>query len=265
MGWLDSIFGWGGEDPVAVMQRQQAQARIDAENRAKAEAAARAEQQRLIDEAAAANAANQAAAAATPGNPAFVSARPEFEALYPAGFETTTIPEDFGGSTIEANIGRGRTAAQDLIANMLKRGTVSETGGAAATSALGTQEIGLRNRLDAIRDTMVANERAKLRGIVNPGYAAAEQTAAGGFDPGPYQGQVGAEVAAFTGGFPGAFEAAGGGGGFDLAALQAGGGSVTDPRNVSIDPYAVEGGKLSSGTGEYSAPAPKKKRSTSVF
>jgi len=262
MGFLDSIFGWGGEDPLAVQQRQQAQVRIDAENRAKAEAAAAAEQQRLQDEANAAALRNTVG----PGDPGFQSAGPQFSALYPEGFDVSAIPGDFGAGTINANITRGRTAAQDFINNMLQRGTLSESGGAAATSALGKQEAGLRTKLGALRDTMVANERAKIRGIANEGLDVAQKTAAGGFDPGPYQGRINADISSFTSGFPGALTAGGGTGDFDLNALQLASGGVSDPRNVQIDPYAVEGGKLSSGV-EDAAPPPsgKKKRTTAVF
>lgn len=258
MSWFSNIVnnaaGWGGEDPEAVRQRQAAVAAAAAKAQADAEAAA---------QATAASTATATAANRVPPPYAGPSGAQKLEALLPPGFDASMLPSDFGAGNIESAISKGRGTAQDFISNMLKRGTLTPGGAGLAGSNLGTQETGLRSRLSGVRDAMVANERAGLRGIANEGYTAGQGQTGEFFDPAPYQQRVNTELGRFTSGFPDQFTSGGGTADFDLNALQSSGGGVSGSQNVALDPYAVEGGKLSAGIAE---PAPgKKKRTTSVF
>lgn len=195
------------------------------------------------------------------------TAEAKLQGLLPSGFENTLIPSTTGNPLIESLLGKGRGTAQSFIDNMVRRGTLTDTGKASALTALSTQDPGVRNKLTGISQTLLEGERGKLRGIANEGYGAASGQSGETFDPSPYYGRANTEAAQFLSAFPSSYTTAVGdtGGLYDTSGLGAAGGGVTRPQNVSFDPYAVEGGKLSTGLDESGSPPPSKKRSTSVF
>jgi hypothetical protein len=202
----------------------------------------------------------------TPEAPAGPSALEKLSAVLPSGFEQSLLPASLGTPLVEGAVTTGRGRAIDFINNMLRRGTVTGTGAESARAALGSQDPSVRGRLTDVSNALLENERAKLRGIASEGYTAAGSQPGDVFDPGPYQGRVSTEASQFQQGFPAAFATSAGdlGSLYDVSGLAGAGGAVTSPQNVQYDPYAVAGGKLTSGL-EEPAPATAKKRTTAVF
>lgn len=209
------------------------------------------------------------AASAPPPPPSYSgpTATQKLEALLPSGFEQSYVPGGFGQSTLETLVGTGRGKAQEFIDTLLKRKTLTGTGASKAATTLGTQEAGARTKLTELRDALLEKERGTLRGIAGGGYSAAGGQSGEFFDPSPYQQQVQSEASRFQGAFPGELTSAAGdvSGLFDTSALGGAGGVVSGPQNIQYDPYAQEGGKLTTGLEETGAPPPSKKRSTAVF
>jgi|KBSMisStandDraft_5_1062788.scaffolds.fasta_scaffold172804_2 hypothetical protein len=210
-----------------------------------------------------------AAQASNPAPPAYSgpTAEAKLQALLPTGFENTLVPSGAYGPTATSITNKARGSAQDFIANMFRRGTLSSSGRDAGLAAITAQDPGVSTKLSGIGDTLLANERAKLRGFANEGFSAASGQSGETFDPSPYYNRANTEAAQFLAAFPSSYTTAVGdtGGLYDTSGLAAAGGGVRSPNNVSYDPYAVEGGKLSTGLDESGSPPPSKKRSTSVF
>lgn len=260
MSWLSSFVnnaaGWGGEDPLAVQQRQQAAAAAAARQQQEAQAAAELASQQAT------------AQAAAPTPPAYSgpTAEAKLQALLPGGFENTLIPGSVADPYIASAQSGGRSAAQALIDSMFKRGTVSGSGRSLGLNALTSQDPTVKAKLAGISNTLLENERAKLRGIAGEGYGAAAGQSGETFDPSPYKSRTDAEASAFLGGFPASFTGAVGdvGGLYDTSSLGSSTGAAAGPRNLQFDPYAAEGGALSTGLDEGAGPK-QKKRTTAVF
>jgi len=196
------------------------------------------------------------------------SARQKLDALLPGGFESSLVNTSMTDPFVESAFQRERKGAQDFIGNALRRGTLTESGGASALSKLGEQDTGVRGRLQSLADTLLENERGKLRGIVNPGRDLANTSSGEFFDPTPYKQSVDQELASFTSGLGGAYgDVTPKGPLYDTNALLSGGGGVTGPQNLSYDPYAVEGGQLKTGIEDdtQDTTAARKKPTTAVF
>jgi hypothetical protein len=180
MSWLSNIVnnaaGWGGEDPNAILQRQQAAAA--------AAAAAEQERQRLatLD-------ASVGQAGTTSATSQGVNKGPT---ALPEGFENSLLPSSFADLFIDASMASGRSKADDFISNMLARGTTTATGADAARAALTAQDPGVRQQISTISNSLLDQERAKLRGYGPAGDIAPAQ----------------AEASAFQGGFGGALQGA---------------------------------------------------------
>jgi len=239
MSWLSNIVnnaaGWGGEDPNAILQRQQAAAA--------AAAAAEAERQRLASLAASGTTATGVNVGSAPAAPAAPTPLAE-------GFEMGLLPSTFADPFIESTATAGRSKADEFINNMLKRGTTTASGADAARAALTAQDPGVRSQISSISNTLLDQERAKLRG----------------YGPGGDINPAQAEATAFQGGFgdllagalpPGDL--------YNTSGLGGAAGAATNSRNVTLDPYAVEGG-LKTGLADAAAKTTaNKKRTTAVF
>jgi hypothetical protein len=243
MSWLSDLFGGGGGQGPGEQQWALYNAEVKRlqDQFYAQEAAKEQERLRLVDEA------NQSAAGAAGGR----NVGGQF--MFNPGFENTYVPSTLTDPFEESAFQTGRTKATDFIGNMVRRGTLTESGRQSAMDILGGQETGIRNRLNDIGNVLLENEKAKLRGL-----------AAGGSQPS----DIATESAAFQAGLPGAYQSALPAGDlFDVSTIgtQAGGvsGAQTSPQ---LDPYAAEGGQLKTGLeeGEPARPAAKK-RSTAVF
>lgn len=193
------------------------------------------------------------------------TARQKLEALLPPGFDVTSLPDTFGSSTVESTRTGAKQKAQDYIANMLRRQTVTPEGAEKASTSLGTQDPAIRQKLSDLANSMIAGERSKLRGIVNEGYAAADKPGETGefFNATPYQQRVQSELSKFQADFPGSYGTQAGGVGYDVAGIS---GAVTSPQAIGYDPYAFTGGSIPGGNKDETASQySQKKRSTSVF
>ncbi len=221
------------------------------------------------EQAAATQGAVETAQASNPAPPAYSgpTAEAKLQALLPTGFENTLLPSSAGDPFVESALGKSRGSAQDFIANMIKRGTLTGAGEATGLKALEGQDAGARSKLTGLSNVLFENERAKLRGIAGEGYGAAAGQSGETFDPAPYKTRTDTEAQDFLSGFPKSFESSVAGAGplYDTAGIGAISGAVTGPQNVQYDPYAQEGGKLNTGLDTSGAGAAKKKRTTAVF
>lgn len=239
MSWLSNVVnsaaGWGGEDPNAVLQRQQAAAA--------AAAAAAAEQQRQAAQAAALGQAGSGSPS-VPGVPA----APAAPTPLASGFEMGLLPDTFDDPFIESSMTAGRAKADEFINNMLARGTTTATGADAARASLTAQDPTVRTQISDISNTLLNQEREKLRS----------------FGPGGDIAPAQAQATAFQGGFGGALSGALPAELYSTSGLGGAAGAATNSRNITLDPYAAEGG-LKTGLSDPTAIAPKKKRTTEVF
>lgn len=168
------------------------------------------------------------------------------------GFESRLLPDALTSPFVSSAISSGRSKADQFIANMLKRGTLSPVGRAGATAALDTQAGNVRSRLDELGRTLLGADRAKLTDLANRDATFEDINAAG-------QGFAGSFGSRFNAALPP-------GDLFDTSGLAAAGGAITGPQNISFDPYAQAGGTLKTGLGDTTpAPASGRKRTTAVF
>ena len=274
MSWLSELFGGSSSTQIVPPSAEQVAnyyRQVKANNPAYYETIKQSDPEWINSQAIGSTPTLTPEAAAPPPPPPSYSgptAEAKLQGLLPSGFENTLIPGSVASPYIGSTASSARAKAQDYIQNMLRRGTLTDTGRATALQKLGEQDPGVTSKLTGISDTLLANERAKLRGIANEGYGAAAGQSGETFDPSPYQTRANTEASQFLQGFPSSFASSVGdiGALYDTSGLGAAGGAVTSPANVSYDPYAVEGGKLTSGTGaDEQRPAAQKKRSTAVF
>ena len=283
MSWLSELFG-GGSDPgaVAIPPSQFTEAdwaslrpggnpRGPASDPGYYESIKQFDPKYIAEQNAAQAASNQAAVttaqASNPAPPTYSgpTAEAKLQALLPTGFESTLLPSSAANPFIESALSKSRSGAQDVITNMIKRGTLSGAGETSGLKALEGQDTGARTKLTDLSNVLFENERAKLRGIASEGYGAAAGQSGETFDPTPYKTRTDTEAQQFLGGFPSSFESSIGGAGplYDTSGIGAAAGGVVGPRNVQYDPYAQEGGKLTTGLDQ--PVAPTKKKTTAVF
>lgn len=193
------------------------------------------------------------------------TAREEIDALLPSGFEKTAVTSSMLDPFISSAQKAQKASAQDVIARLLRRGQLTESGRLGAQSALDLQDPGVRTALSNYGEGILGSERDTLRTLANVGRTAAGSQTGEFFDPDPYKSDVDKELASFTTGLPGKFSSGVPTGLYTTANLAGAGGGVTGPENIVYDPYAVEGGQLQSGVEQPGPPTSSKKRTTSVF
>ena len=215
--------------------------------------------------------AQPAAAAATPTAPAPVGSEMALQRLNEAlgsDFETRYEPDTVASPFVQNALSSSRSKADDFIANMLKRGVLSETGRAGAAKTLDTQSSGVSSKLGGLSAALLAGDRANLTNRANEARTAAQGIRDDqAYDPSSVLGDLATLGQSQASTFGSRYNAALPPGDlFDTSGIAGAGGGVTSPQNVLYDPYAVEGGKLSTGLGDTTtAPAADKKRRTSVF
>jgi len=185
-----------------------------------------------------------------------------------SGFENRLLPDTLDSPFVNAAYTTQRGKADDFIANMLKRGTLTESGRAGAIGALDTQAGGIRSKLNDLGSALLTADRGRLTNLANAKRAEAQQTPTGAdYDPSGALNAINAAGVDYAGSFGNRFNASLPTGDlFDTSGIGAASGGVTSPQNVAFDPYAQEGGKLTTGLGDNVAPAASdKKRRTSVF
>lgn len=187
---------------------------------------------------------------------------------YGSDFESRYLPDTLDDPFISTALSGGRSKADEFISNMVKRGTLSDSGRAKAVAALDAQTPGVTSRLSNIGGGLLGTDRANLTNLANVQRGQASQTPEGSeFDPTPLVSQLASTGQGYAGSFGDRFRAAIPEGSlYDTSGIGELSGAVTGPQNISYDPYAVEGGKLKSGVSDDTeAPPPKKKRTTEVF
>ena len=182
------------------------------------------------------------------------------------GFENRLLPDTLGDPFVNSTIASGRSKADDFIANMLKRGTLSPVGESSARAALDTQAGGVRSKLTDLSKALLGADRSKLTALADTKRQAAQADPS--FDPSAAFGDINAAGQGYAGSFGSQFASSLPPGDlFDTSGLAAAGSAVTGPQNIAFDPYAQSGGKLTTGLGdtESSLPSVGKKRTTAVF
>lgn len=188
-------------------------------------------------------------------------------AALPSGFESTYLPDTLDDPFIANTVAGGRTKADQFIANMFKRGTLSDSARAKAIAALDAQTPGVTSKIGSYGTNLLGTDRASLTNLANTGRTAASQTPYGtDYDPTGLVSQIASTGGGLAGSFGDRFKASIPAGDiYDTSGIGDISGAVTSSQNVSYDPYAVEGGKLKSGLEDTEAPVAKKKRTTEVF
>ena len=158
------------------------------------------------------------------------------------------LPNSFADPFIDSSMAAGRSKADEYINNMLARGTTTATGADAARAALTAQDPTVRSQISDISNTLLNQEREKLRS----------------FGPGGDINPAQAEASAFQGGFGGALSGALPADLYSTSGLGGAAGAATDSRNITLDPYASEGG-LKTGLADAAAKAPGAKKRTTAY
>jgi hypothetical protein len=183
-------------------------------------------------------------------------------------FESRFEPSTVGDPFVQSALTSGRSKADEFISNMLRRGTLTESGRAGAIDVLNRQTPTVQSRLGGISTGLLTSDRARLTELANAARGTAQQTQEGTeFDPTPLVNQIASAGQSQAGTFGARFNASLPPGDlFDVSGVAEAGGGVTGPRNIQFDPYAQEGGKLTTGLSDTGAPPPSSsKRRTSVF
>jgi hypothetical protein len=180
------------------------------------------------------------------------------------GDPNSLIPGSFDDAPISNYFTAQRGKAQDYIGNLLKRGTITQSGQQAGLQALTNQDPKVRTRLNDVGNALLEQERGKVRGIYGEGATAAGSLSGEGasFDPNTYLSRAQSDISDFGSRLPDAIAAGAGDNLFDTAGLSASTGAVSGSQNLDYDPYAVPGGKLQNAP--VSADATKR-RTTAVF
>jgi hypothetical protein len=184
-----------------------------------------------------------------------------------SGFESRYEPDTVASPFEASALTSGRSKADDFISNMLKRGTLTESGRAGATSALDLQTPGIQTKLQNIGSGILSSDRSNLTNVANNLRGSVGGTSGEGFDPTPLVNQIASTGAAQSGTFGDRFNASLPPGDlFDTSGIASAGGGVSAPENIQFDPYSQEGGKLNTGLDDSSSVLPSGgRRRTSVF
>jgi hypothetical protein len=267
MGWLDSLFGWGGEDPEAIRQREEGYRRQAAEREA---ALAREQQQMQIDylnQIRADDLAREAAAAAKDPTATREAALGTVGQYFTPEFASSWIPANMTDA-LEAEIyGQQRAEADEYLNRLFKRGVITETGRGAATADLEKQGARVRNQLNTIGETLLAAEREKLGGFEGRARAGASSLGVNQpFDVTPYFTGAQTELGSFTSGLGDLYKAQVPDNLFDTASLGAIAGGAQFAGNRPFDPD-VQPGAYGAGEEEdpFSGQKPVQKRTATVF
>ena len=107
--------------------------------------------------------------------------------IFSPDFETKKIGMTMDDPYIANILGEQRGNADAIIQNMLKRGVITDTGAAGASSDLDRQASGVRTKLNTIGDTVLAGGQQKLKDVANQGRTTAGTLKLGQvFDPSTY-------------------------------------------------------------------------------
>lgn len=259
MSWLSSLFGGGGEDPLAVQQRAEGAARLAAQQQAQM-------QIDYLNQLRADQAAKDAALEAKDPTATRDAALASLRGVFTPEFESRYVPETITDPFEQEVYGKQYADAQDVIDRMFKRGVLGGTGKEAAIAKLNEQAPRVRNQLNDIAATILGGERGKLTDIYGRGQERASTLNVGeAFDPSQYTGALNTELASFQSQLPDLFKGNVPSDLFDTSGLAAVGGAAqgagTEPLNQQGYVPTTEEDK----TDPFSGQKPVQKRTTSVF
>lgn len=197
MGVLDSLFGWGGEDPNAIRQREEGYRR-QAEERAAAAAKAQQDAQlAYLEQIRQDDLRKEAELKAKDPTDTRNAALAQINAAFAPDYENTYLPGTLTDPLETETYGREFQKVQDAVDRMFNRGVITEEGRQAALKRVSEDQAPrVRQQLNDIGDVILNAEREKLGGFAGRAKQRAGELNVGeGFDVTPYttglQGEIG--------------------------------------------------------------------------
>lgn len=155
-------------------------------------------------------------------------------------------------------LGEQRSAADQIIQNMLKRGVITDTGAAAAGADLERQAAGARTKLNTIGDQVLSGGRQKIDDIINQARTTAGTLKLGqSFDPSTYTTNVDQAFNDFIGSLGDTLRSNVQGNLFQTNGLASLAGAAQGAGNTKYDPKAAAG-VLDDEEDDSSTPTPTK-------
>jgi len=265
MSWLSELFGGGGEDPRAVQQRQEAQARIDAANAASAGERQMQMQLDYLNSLRADEAAKQAKLDAADPTSLRTSAMNTIGSYFTPEFESGWLPDTTTDPYEQEAYAQQRGTADEYLNRLFKRGVITESGKAAAAKNLDEQGARVRQQLQDISNTILGAEREKLGGIAGRAKERASGLNVGEtFDLTPYSASAQSELGSFGKGLSDLYKSQVPSDLFDTASLGSIAGGAQFAGNRPFEPDITPGTKEDE-TDLYAGQKPVQKRSSTVF
>jgi hypothetical protein len=268
MGFLDSLFGWGGEDPEAIRQRERGYAAQQAER----EAALAREQQQMqinyLNQIRQDDLAREAAAAAKDPTATRSAAMSNVAQFFTPEYQTGWLPDTLTDPLETQVYGEERAKADEYLNRLLKRGVITETGKAAAAANLESQGARVRSQLNDISNMLLGAEREKLAGYEGRAKQRASSLGVGeSFDPTPFYTGAQTELGTFTSGIGDLYRSQIPTDLFDTASLGSIAGGAQFAGNRPFDPDITPGTTYtpSDETDPFSGQKPVQKRTSTVF
>jgi hypothetical protein len=274
MSWLSSLFGGGGEDPLAVRQREEGNARLAAQRAAEEaqrqrdfEAQQQQAQMAYLEQLRADQQAAEAAAAAKDPTATRQAAQTALSGYFTPEFEQGLVPGTITDPLEQAVFGEQRGAADEYLNRLLKRGVITEGGRTAAAANLEEQAPRVRQQLQDISNTILGGERSKLADIAGRGRERASTLNVGeAFDIAPYKTAAESELGTFTSGLSDLFKSQVPSNLFDTSALGSIAGGAQFAGNRPFAPEVTAGvAAPTEETDPFTGQKPVQKRTSTVF
>lgn len=165
----------------------------------------------------------------------------DIDKLFAPNFETTRIPYTLDDPYLASIESEGRSAADQLIRNMLDRRVITQSGYNAAMGDLDKQAPGVRSRLNEIGTTTLAEGQGKLKDIAGRGRQTASTLDLGvPFDPYSFGGEADQAFNQFIASLGDTIRGKAPKNLFDTTGLSAIAGAATGAQNLPFDPNAQE-------------------------
>jgi hypothetical protein len=287
MSWLSELFsGGGGEDPLAIRQREEQQRRDDlARQQAQADAEARDRaaqldlQNRQYNDQMAfltksmtptdldteyQNQQLQDLKTQSARNAARSAATGQINSVFTPEFERSYVPDTFDDSYINEAYTGERGKVDEYINNLLKRGVITESGATGARADADEQGARVRTQLGDVGSALLDAQRGKLTDVANRGRDVASTIDVGQtFDPSVYSNEIAQLGTDFGTSFGDKFKSGIPSDLFDLSEIQQKGGAAQGAQNLAFNPSAVAGTDTTDDQTDLTKP--QTKRPVSVF
>lgn len=166
----------------------------------------------------------------------------QLNTYFAPNFETSRVNMELDDPFLASIEAEQRSAADEIIRNMLSRGVITDTGYSAALKDIDRQTPGVKSRLNEIGTTSLTAEQEALRGIANKGrQTAANLTLGSVFDPLTYSSEADRHFENFFNNLGTDLRGKVPGNLFNTTGLGAIAGASQGAQNLPFDPAAVAG------------------------